>query len=179
MRRRTLAAMSSDGVRCAQRPCTIPVSGNPSERSAVMAAIVLDIEMSVGHRGERDLGEPALPRILLVTKFMGRVDGDAVDRAHADDEARILEPAARFVGCKPSAPERREELAWDVEDNDDPVIPVGFELGDRPIGRIAVVLADDEIEQRNHQIDDDRRDPGIDRQVGFVEMMETIDHEKG
>jgi hypothetical protein len=62
--------------------------------------------------------------------------------------------------------------------HDQPVIPVRFEPRDGAIRRIARILADNEIEKRDHQIDDDGRNPRIDRQMREMKLIKAVRNQK-
>ena len=144
----------------------------------MMAAIVLDEEMSVSHRRQRDARKPALQILALVAEFMRRVDADAVDHADAEDEAGEGNPTCRRLHRQPRSVDRHGILNRNVGIDDPAIVTVAFQIDDGGVRRVGLVSADQKIEKRHDQIDDDRRAPGTENRAVDMEIDQTDQYEK-
>ncbi len=133
----------------------------------VMAAIVLGIEMPVGHRRKRDLGQPAFDGRVLVAQFVGGVDGHTGEHADGADKAQPL-PEGQILGADDGTDgHEQNELNDHVDIGRVAVERVVLEDIEHPLGRIGAVLADQQVEHRHHAVDHDwpgKDQPGLARQ---------------
>src|SRR3989344_5858780 len=67
----------------------------------VVAAVVLDVEVAVAGGRQRELGQPAVERLLLVAQLVRGRDADAVEAAHAHDQADHFVPGEVVRGHQP------------------------------------------------------------------------------
>lgn len=125
----------------------------------VMPAVVLDEEVSVCDRRQRNLREPALEAVRLVPEFMRGVDRDARRRAERQREADVVVPRQRMRADDPHAHEERDVLDERREIDDQAVVALAFEVRHDVFGRVVAVVADQRVENRNHAEREQRAEP--------------------
>ncbi len=126
----------------------------------VVAAVVLDVEVPVGHLGQRDLREPALVGLALVAELVGGVDADAADAADRDGQPDPVDDAEVGVGGEqvegadePDVLDRQEEVG------DPAVVAVVLQRLDHVVGRVGAVEARDQVDRGHDAEDHDRAEP--------------------
>jgi hypothetical protein len=159
----------------------------------VVAAVVLDVEVTVRRLGERHLGEPTLVGLPLVAQLVCGVDADAADAADRDGQADLVDEAQvevthqlgegavreRVLGAEEvSEPGERvahsdhvhrrdqhEVLDRQVEVGDPAVVLVVLQRLDDVVGRVGGVETEDQVQDRDDAEDHDRADPQDRREV--------------
>jgi hypothetical protein len=125
----------------------------------VVAAVVLDVEMPVGGRREGHLGQPPFHPLTLVTQLVGGVDGDAVDHSDGDHQAGGADDREIVAGPDRAADHQGRVLRRQVEVGQPAVVAVGGQPGHRLLGRVAPVVAEQQVDDRDQAEHDDRGEP--------------------
>jgi hypothetical protein len=130
---------------------------------AMVAAVVLDAEVPVEGHGEHDPGEHALEHRLLVAELVAGVDPQPGVDAHGVREQQEAPPRQRLRAGPDRAADQRDEMQRHDQVGEHPVVGIGLQRGHHRLGRIALVLAEQPVEQRADAVaDDDRQQqPGL------------------
>jgi len=141
-----------------------------------MTAVVLDEGVPVATLGERDLAQPALEPVALVTELVSGVDRDPAHHRLREGQAHLVED-----GQVPARPQpAREHQAGVLERQEriraPPVVAVLLEPLEHAVRRVPRVEPDDQIERREHAEDQDRAPEPEDGQPG--EVHERVDDER-
>ena len=124
---------------------------------AVVAAPVLDREVSIERHSQGETRQPLLETCVLVPELVGRVDAQA--RAGAGDvrEHQHRPPGQLVRAHPPRAADQRDEVQGHGEPREHTVIVVVLQLRHDRFIRIVAVVADEEIEHRHQNVADHKR----------------------
>ena len=125
----------------------------------VVPLVMLNEEMTVCHRRQGDLGQPALQRAGLVPELVSRIDADPIDHPNGDHEAQHFPPNQIASHSQPRAEDCRRVLAGDIGVDDDAVVAILNQSRDRRLRGVHGISADQVIKQRHHGIEHEEKCP--------------------
>ncbi len=126
---------------------------------AVVAPVVLDVEVAVRGLGQRHLGQAPLEPVALVPQLVRGVDPHPGDGADREGEPELRPARQPAVHRRPRRPGEAQVLERQVQVGEPAVPAVGLELGHRPLGRVRRVGADERVEHGHQHQDPDGAHP--------------------
>ena len=135
----------------------------------VVAAVVLDEEVSVAGLGEGDAAQPLLHAVALVAELVGGVDRDAADDPHRQRQADVLEHREVTACPEPAGKDQPRVLDRDEEVGAPAVVAVLLKPLDHAVGRVARVDPDRDVEQREDAEDEQRPEEPEERETGRLD----------
>jgi hypothetical protein len=121
----------------------------------VVAAVVLDEEVTVAGLGEGDAAQPLLGAVALVAELVGGVDADPADHAHGQRQAEVFDDAEAAVPPLPAGEDQPGVLDRDEEVGAPAVVVVLLQPLEDRVGRVGGVQPDRQVEQRERTEDED------------------------
>ncbi len=137
----------------------------------MVAAVVLDEEVPVEHRRQRQFGQPLLQAVVLVAQLVAGIDGDAGGAAGGDRQPQVAVPgqgpgAGHPGGVDESAVQHRHRDVDRIA-----VIAVVLQLADPVFRRVGGFLAEDHVEQGNHPEHEQKPEPPHHRPTGELDHL--------
>lgn len=125
----------------------------------VVAPVVFDKEVPIGRGRQHQLGKPALQRRVLVAQLMPQVDAEPAHRARGQHHRQHAVPGQWLCGYPPGAEEEGRPQHRHQQKGDAAVVPVVFQRGHGGFGRVALVHAQQPVQQRSDEVEKGHRRP--------------------
>ena len=155
------------------RPEPVEALAHPAARRVVrrrdahvVPAVVLDVEVAVGARGQRDLRQPALVALLLVAELVRGVDAEPADEADRHGQPDALGSGEVGAHQVRETDEEAGVLQRQEQEREPAVVAVVLQRVDELVGRVRAVEAAEHVDQRHEPEDDDRPEPQPPRLAG-------------
>ena len=146
---------------------------------AVVAAVVLDEEVAVEGGRQHDLGQPALKPGVLVAHLVAQVDAKAAGAPGNQHHGQ--QPVQRQVVARhePGAKHKRQPEYGHQQVGYPAVVAVGLQRGHGAFRRVAAVLAQQQVNQRDEQVEEHHLNPQHARVAGAQHQHRPQQHAAG